>query len=192
MAAPQRPPAVVLVGFMGAGKSAVGRELADRLDLPFLDSDDVIAAAEGPVDQIFETRGERGFRALESQTVLREVKALEDSPKVLALGGGAVLADAVRDALRLLAHVVWLTAPARELWRRVTADGDAVRPLARDREAFDALLAARAALYGEVATLTVDTAERDPAEVASYIVRLLGEVAAGDRRDVRGAREGAA
>ena len=152
----------------------------------------MIAAAEGPVDQIFATRGERSFRALESQTVLREVKALEDSPKVLALGGGAVLADAVRDALRVLAHVVWLTAPARELWRRVTADGHAVRPLARDREAFAALLAAREPLYGEVATLTVDTAERDPAEVASHIVRLLGEVASDDRRDVRGAREGAA
>ena len=108
MAAPQRPPAVVLVGFMGAGKSAVGRELAAGLGLPFLDTDEVIAAAEGPVDEIFTTRGERGFRALESETVLRELNALADSPKVLALGGGAVLADAVRDLLRRLGHVVWL------------------------------------------------------------------------------------
>ena len=124
--------------------------------------------------------------------MLRELSALADSPKVLALGGGAVLADAVRDVLRRLAHVVWLTAPARELWRRVTADGDAVRPLARDREAFAALLADREPLYREVAKLTVDTAERDAAEAASHIIRLLGEVAPEGHEGVRGAREGAA
>ncbi len=180
MAAPPRPPAVVLVGFMGAGKSAVGRELAARLRLPFLDSDELIAAAEGPIDEIFATRGEPAFRALETRTVLGEIEALEDAPKVLALGGGAVLADEVREALRPLAHVVLLTAPVAELWRRVTGDGDAARPLARDRGAFEALLAAREPLYREVATLTVETARRDPGEVASRIVRLLGEEAAAE------------
>ena len=74
----------------------------------------------------------------------------------------------------------------------MTADGDAVRPLARDREAFAALLADREPLYREVARLTVDTAERDPAEAASHIIRLLGGVVPEDHQDVRGAREGAA
>lgn len=192
MAALQRPPAVVLVGFMGAGKSAVGRELAAKLSLPFLDTDEVIAAAAGSIDEIFAARGERGFRALEAETVLHELVALEDAPKVVALGGGAVLADEVRVALRRLAHVVWLKAPADELWLRVTADGGAVRPLARDEQAFRALLASREPLYGEVATLAVDTAGQDPAGVASIVVASLAGEAAGAEAAAGAQREGAA
>ena len=77
--------------------------------------------------------------------MVRELGALSKEPKVLALGGGAVLAGDVRDALRLVEHVVWLTAPAGELWRRVSADEGDERPLARDEQAFAALLAAREA-----------------------------------------------
>ena len=73
---PQQPPAVALVGFMGAGKTAVGRELAARLGLPFLDTDAAIVAAAGPIPGIFEARGESGFRALESEVVVRELEAL--------------------------------------------------------------------------------------------------------------------
>lgn len=191
MGAPPRPPGVVLVGFMGSGKSAVGRELAARLDLPFVDTDELIVAAAGPIERIFAARGEGGFRALEAETVLREVKGLGDSPKVLALGGGAVLAEEVRAALRRLGRVVWLAAPADVLWGRVNDAGGPARPLAQDREAFGALLAAREPLYREVATLTVQAIEGDPAGVASRIVRLLGGDA-GDDPIGPGPREGAA
>ena len=177
MARAPHPPAVVLVGFMGAGKSAVGRELAARLGVPFLDTDEAIVAVAGPIPGIFASRGESGFRALEAEVVVRELGALSREPKVLALGGGAVLTGDVRDALRLVEHVVWLTAPAGELWRRVSADEGDERPLARDEQAFAALLAAREALYREVATLVVDTSDRDAAQIASELVAALSDSA---------------
>jgi shikimate kinase len=178
VAAPQHPQGVVLVGFMGAGKSAVGRELAGRLGLEYLDTDVVIAATAGPIPAIFASGGERGFRTVEAETVLREVAALRDFPKVLALGGGAVLTDDVRAALRPLTWVVWLTAPADELWRRVTTDAGAERPLARDEAAFRTLLAGREPLYRDVATLTVDTTRRSPGEVAEGLAAKMRDEAA--------------
>jgi shikimate kinase len=160
---------------MGAGKTAVGRPLAARLGLPFLDTDEAIARSAGPIPAIFSSRGEAGFRALEAELVTREIRALEQKPKVLALGGGAVLSDEVRDALRRVPAVVWLTAPAAELWRRVGADRDAERPLARDQAAFSALLDSREALYREVATLTSDTSGRDAAQVVADLVERLAD-----------------
>jgi shikimate kinase len=105
-----------------------------------------------------------------------------------------VLAGEVRDALRLVAHVVWLTAPADELWRRVSADEGQERPLARDVRVFTESLAAREALYREVATLVVDTSDRDAAGVASAIVAALSSAAAGGApaRGARTTEEGAA
>jgi shikimate kinase len=179
VAAPPASPAVVLVGFMGAGKSAVGRELARRLGLPYLDTDVVITAEAGPVPAIFAERGEDGFRALEADIVVREIEALAAVPKVLALGGGAVLSERVRAALARQERVVWLTAPAEELWRRVARDSGASRPLARDEDAFCALLAAREPLYAEVATVQVATEGSDPAAVAARVSRMLSEAAEG-------------
>jgi shikimate kinase len=186
--------AVVLVGFMGAGKSAVGRELATLLRVPFRDTDEAIAAAEGRIPEIFAVRGKAGFRALEAAVVVRELAALRTEPKVLALGGGAVLDVGVRGALRHVEHVVWLTAPAGELWRRVGVDEDQERPLARDEQAFTALLAAREALYGEVATLVVDTSGRDAARIAAELVAALNEpgAAGSPARSTSASGEGAA
>jgi shikimate kinase len=177
----QHPPAVVLVGFMGAGKSAVGARLATLLELPFLDSDAVIVATAGPIPQLFARLGERGFREIEADVVTGEIRALASVPKVLALGGGAVLSDDVRGALRHVRQVVWLTAPSAELWRRVAVDGADERPLAQDEGAFRALLARREPLYRQVATLTVETTGRAPGEIAGYLAsRVTSEGAAGD------------
>ena len=173
MAGAPHPPGVVLVGFMGAGKSAVGRQLAALIGVPFLDTDAAIVAVAGPIPEIFATRGESGFRALEAEIVVRELDALSREPKVLALGGGAVLAKSVRDALRRLEHVVWLTAPAAVLWRRASADDGDERPLARDEDAYAALLATREALYREVATLSVHTSGRDVAGIAAELAAAL-------------------
>jgi shikimate kinase len=186
---PQQPPAVVLVGFMGAGKTAVGRALAAALRLPFVDTDAAIVKASGPIPDIFEARGESGFRALEAEVVVRELEALAYTPRVLALGGGAVLSRDVRRALARAPQVVWLTAPPDVLWGRVAMEGS--RPLATDKHSFVALLSAREPLYREVATVVVDTAGSTPAAVAEAVVQALAAVpASGVRRSVHG--EGAA
>lgn len=167
------PPAVALVGFMGAGKSAVGRELAAALGSAFVDTDESIVAQAGAIEEIFAQRGEAAFRALEAEVVTAAVADARERPCVLALGGGAVLSVVVREALGRLPHVVWLTAPPEVLWRRAQAEGQSVRPLAADEGAFRALLATRESLYAQVATEVVDTATRPAAAVAAEIAGRL-------------------
>jgi shikimate kinase len=174
-----RPQAVALVGFMGAGKSAVGRELAAALGIPFVDTDDLIVAEAGPIGAIFGERGEAGFRALEEDIVTAAVAAAADRPCVLALGGGAVLSEAVREALKTLPHVLWLAAPSEELWGRVAGEEPRARPLAADEPAFKQLLAGRESLYRAVATEVVETTGRTPAAIAAAVAAGLAGVAAG-------------
>jgi len=176
----REPAAVALVGFMGAGKSAVGRELAATLGLPFVDTDDLIVAQAGPIDRIFRTRGESAFRALEAELVTAALADALDRPCVLALGGGAVLSPEVREALTRLPHVVWLVAPPEVLWARATGPGQAARPLAGDEAAFRRLLAAREPLYRAVATRVVPVADREPGTIAAGLAAALDEAAAGD------------
>ena len=168
-------PAVALVGFMGAGKSAVGRELAAALRCPFVDTDERIAAQAGSIEEVFAQRGEAAFRALEAEVVTAAVEEALERPLVLALGGGAVLSGAVRAALGRLPLVVWLTAPPEVLWRRARSQGQAVRPLAADEAAFRALLATREPLYRQVATLAVDVAAKPVAALAAEIAGRLRE-----------------
>jgi shikimate kinase len=173
-----RQQAVALVGFMGAGKSAVGRELAAALGIPFVDTDELIVSRAGPIATIFAERGEAGFRALEADVVTTAVSAAADSPCVLALGGGAVLSEAAREALKSLPHVVWLAAPSEELWARVAGEGPRVRPLAVDEPSFRQLLAAREPLYRTVATEVVETTGRSPAAIAAAVAAGLAGAAA--------------
>lgn len=174
----RKPAAVALVGFMGAGKSAVGRELAATLGLPFVDSDDLIVARAGPIDEIFRTRGESAFRALEAGLVTTALADAVRRPCVLALGGGAVLSPEVREALTRLPHVVWLVAPPEVLWARATGPGQAARPLAGDEAAFRRLLTAREPLYRAVATRVVPVAGREPATIAAGLAAALTGTAA--------------
>jgi shikimate kinase len=172
-----RTASVVLVGFMGAGKSAVGRELAEALGVPFVDTDDLVVAKAGPIAAIFADRGEAGFRALEAGVVTAALAAAFEEARVLALGGGAVLSEAVRRTLSTLPHVVWLKAPPEELWARIAREGLGSRPLAADERTFRALLAAREPLYREVATEVVETAGRSACDVAADLAS--GPVAGG-------------
>lgn len=174
----REPAAVALVGFMGAGKSAVGRELAATLGLPFVDTDDLIAARAGPIDEIFRTRGESAFRALEAELVTAALADAVRRPCVLALGGGAVTSPEVREALTRLPYVVWLVAPPEVLWARATGPGQAARPLAGDEAAFRRLLADREPLYRAVATRVVPVADREPAAVAAGLAAALTGAAA--------------
>ena len=149
-------PAAVLVGFMATGKSAVGRAVAARLGLPFVDTDLVIEAGHGPIPAIFARGGEQLFRELESDVVLNVLSASGAGGRPLvALGGGAVTIPAVRTALAGAPLVLWLHAPADVLWERARRAPQGTRPLAEDEAAFRALLAEREALYREVAGLAV-------------------------------------
>ena len=162
--------ALALVGFMGSGKSAVGRVAAKRLGIPFVDTDTLVEAHHGPISEIFATHGEQAFRRLEAEEVCAAVARAMASPCVLALGGGAVLSGDVREALRRLPHVVWLTAPADALWERVQRGAAGVRPLAADEARFRRLLQEREALYASVATDQVaNDGRRTPSQVAEEV-----------------------
>ena len=165
---------VVLVGFMGAGKSTVGRALASRCGLPFVDCDAVIEREWGAIEAIFAREGEPAFRELEQEVVVRVLDEALSSPAVVALGGGAVASDAVRERLAAFAHVVWLDVPLEESWRRAGAGESAARPLARDREAFARLFGQRRPLYEEVASVRVAAGEDGAGTVVEEVLRLTG------------------
>jgi shikimate kinase len=120
---------VVLVGMMGAGKTTIGRRIAQYLSLPFVDSDEEIAkAAQLSIPEIFEKYGEEYFRDGERRVILR---LLEGEPKIIATGGGAFMNSQTREAIRAQAISVWLKAELPLLMRRVKKRGNRVpvRPL---------------------------------------------------------------
>jgi shikimate kinase/3-dehydroquinate synthase len=132
---------------MGAGKTTLGAQVAERLGRRFVDVDRELERTSGlTVFELFEQRGEAEFRALESQTTVSVLR--NERPAVLALGGGAVETDEIRQALRRNALTVHVAVDAAEAWARV-ADSD--RPLARDEASFLALHARRQPLYAEAA-----------------------------------------
>ncbi len=159
---------VYLVGMPGAGKSVVGKELAGMLGVPFIDLDDLIEREAGKtVAQIFAQDGEAAFRALEAQTL---VKASTNDPAVVACGGGVVLEQANRIALRNTGVAVYLDVPLQQLEGRVRPAAD--RPLVRETGDLEKLLAARGPLYREFAAHVVD-GSGTPGQVAEAIVEEL-------------------
>jgi shikimate kinase len=163
-------PVIVLVGVMGAGKTTVGGRVAAALGVPFRDTDDDIVATAGkPISDIFVDDGEDHFRALERAAV---AAALADFDGVLALGGGAIMADETRALLK--AHrVVYLEVGLAEAVRRVGLG--AGRPLLaiNPRATLKHLLDLRRPLYDEVATITVHTDGRTPDEIAAEVLKKL-------------------
>jgi shikimate kinase len=134
---------IALVGLMGAGKTTIGRRLAERLKLPFRDADAEIEIAAGrTVSEIFENLGETEFRAGEQRVIAR---LLGDPPHVLATGGGAYLSADTRALLRERAVTVWLKADLEVLARRVSRRD--TRPLLRGRNPLEVLRAQAEARY---------------------------------------------
>lgn len=137
---------VVLVGMMGAGKTAVGRALAQRLGVEMRDSDaEIVASAQLSIAEIFERWGEPFFREKESAVIAR---LLEGPPCILSTGGGAWMAEANRRLLTARAAVLWLEADLDLLWSRVRHKN--TRPLlktANPRATLAELLAVRAPVY---------------------------------------------
>ena len=172
---------IVLVGFMGAGKTTVGRLLAARLGLAFADSDLVIEQRRGrSIAEIFARDGEAAFRAAEHE-VLAELMRGPDA--VLAAGGGAVEHRASRRLLRA-ARVIYLQVSYDEAMRRV--GGDAGRPLLRRPDLAD-IYRQRVPVYQSVATLTVATAGRPAEAVCQEVIsRLAREPGLPPRRPARG------
>lgn len=163
---------VVLTGFMGTGKSTVGRLLAGRTGRAFVDTDAIIEDRHGPIPEIFATQGEAAFRQMERE-VAAELAALDG----LVIGtGGRLLLDPVNaEVLGRTGRVFCLTASVDTILQRVAPDGDAAgRPLlagADVRERITALLVDRAPGYA--AFEQVDTDGRTPAEVVDEVVRRL-------------------
>ena len=109
---------LVLVGLMGAGKSVIGKLLAQYTGLPFVDTDDeIVAAAQMPITEIFAQYGEPEFRALESRVVKR---VLQDGPQIVSTGGGAFMNDETRENILHSALSLWLNADYDVLWARVS------------------------------------------------------------------------
>ena len=149
---------LVLVGFMGAGKTTAARAIAEVLGVEAVDADEVLEARLGmPIARFFEERGEDAFRA-EEEAVVLEMLA-RDGPGALALGGGSVTSAAVRDALADH-RVLWLDVDVESAWARAAGQD---RPLARDRDRFAALHAERLPLYEEVADGLIAAAAVDRA-----------------------------
>lgn len=169
---------IFLVGPMGSGKTAVGRRLASRLGLEFVDSDAEIEQDTGvDIRYIFEREGEAGFRSREVETI----DALTQRPRMLvATGGGAVLDPRTRERLRSRGCVVYLRTSVNQQLARTRRGSQ--RPLLDSpdpRGTLERLMEHRSPLYEEVADLVVDTDGRKVAAVVDEIVRRLDEAARG-------------
>ncbi|MFN8222459.1 MAG: bifunctional shikimate kinase/3-dehydroquinate synthase [Gaiellales bacterium] len=174
---------LALAGFMGSGKSTIGRRLAERLARPFIDLDEVIEARAGAaIAELFAREGEAAFRRLEEAAAQDMLGRGE--PAVIALGGGAILSEATRAALARSAFTVLLDIDPEAAWERVVAAGGS-RPLAQDAAAFRALHRDRQPLYESVADARAHDVDSAILAAAGVHVELgaidvLGELIPGD------------
>ena len=156
---------VVLVGMMGAGKSSVGRRLAARLGLPFVDADTEIEAAAGmTIAEIFAAHGEPYFRAGEARVIAR---LLDHGPQVLATGGGAIMDQRTRDLIHIKGVSVWLKADIDVLLKRTKRRGE--RPLV---DKMKELLPLREPVYA-LADITVQSRDEPHETIVDEIVAAL-------------------
>lgn len=162
---------VILVGFMGSGKSSIGRELSQKLGYPLIDTDALIVERAGkPIRKIFEEDGEPAFRDLESE-ILSALASNRPERRIIATGGGIVTRPENRGTLRSLGYVVWLVVSPAEILRRTSRSGE--RPLLNNddpEETIGTLLAERQALYRETAHLNVETDGLTLTEITAGIV----------------------
>jgi len=165
------PKNIVLIGFMGCGKSTVGRELHQKLGYPLVDMDQVIEQRAGkPITAIFAQNGEGAFREMETK-LLEELNAPNPLRRIISTGGGVVGSAGNRALLRRLGYVVWLDAPMAVILDRTARNRerpllDTEDPVAR----IHALMEVRRPLYQEVSHLKVDTAGLDSGELATGIL----------------------
>jgi shikimate kinase len=172
---------LVLVGLMGAGKTSVGRRLAEKLGLAFVDADHEIEAAAGKsIPEIFADHGEDYFRDGERKVIAR---LLENGPQVLATGGGAFMNEATRNLVRAHAVSVWLKADLPLLMKRVAKRQN--RPLLKSGDPEDVmrrLMALRYPVYAE-ADVTVESRDVQHAQMVGDVIRALARWQGWERFD---------
>jgi shikimate kinase len=168
----QSGPVVVLIGSPGAGKSTVGRRVAQRLGVEFADSDALIEQEAGmSVADLFVTEGEGAFRQREVDTI---AAALRDHTGVLSLGGGSVMRAETRELL-VGRRIVWLKVSLSDAAARVGLNTARPLLLGNVRATLGALLAERSPVYEDVATDVVDTSGSSLREVVDAVVAVLGQ-----------------
>ena len=166
-------PRAIIVGAPGAGKTSVGRRVAERLGVEFRDSDAAIEKRAGkPVSDIFLSDGETEFRRLEREVI---AESLKDADGVLSVGGGAVLDPDTREAF---SHhtVVWLEVDLGNATKRVGMNSARPLLMGNVRGTMTTMLNERTPLYEEVATVTVDTSGRPLKDVVDDVVAELKRV----------------
>jgi shikimate kinase len=167
----KRTPGIYLVGFMGSGKSTLGKLLAEEIGWTFADSDDLIEQATGlSIPALFESKGEDEFRNLEHQALRKLVDQIERGrPHVVALGGGAFVSARNVQLLQNNGVSIWLDCPVELLERRVARHTH--RPLAKDPARFRQLFEERRAAYSR-ADYRIDIAEIDAQRNLTAILQL--------------------
>ncbi len=162
---------ILLIGFMGSGKSTIGRKLAKLLEYSFVDTDSAIEEDQGcSVDEIFKYGGEECFRKMETR-LLQKLKNVENS--VIATGGGIVLSEQNQRLLQEIGQRVYLNVPQEELQQRLKNDRN--RPLLKKKDpetVVEKMMKERVLLY-EQAEYIVDTGQRSPQKIASEIINKL-------------------
>lgn len=165
---------IALIGARGCGKTTVGHVLARLLGGECVDTDEWVANRTGlSIVEVFAKEGEAGFRRRESEAIREVVQA---PPAVISVGGGAVLDQQSVHALRAVATMIWLTAPADVLWQRISTDPAAQhsRPPLTDQSGVEEvrrLLAERSPLYQRASDFQIETVDREPMEIAEEIIR---------------------
>jgi shikimate kinase len=164
-------PNVILTGFMGTGKTTVGRLVALHLGFEFVDTDELIESEHGPIPELFADQGEAAFRAIEREVATELASRCN---LVVATGGGMMVDEQNVAALAATGTVVCLTADVDTIVDRALSPGGPVRPLLAGvdpRTRVDELLVARAHAYGRFAQ--IDTTDMTPAEVADAVIDLI-------------------
>ena len=164
-------PAIYLAGFMGSGKSSVGRALAGELGWSFYDLDEEVERRAGQnIPAIFAEKGESVFRALETEALAQRVaQARTGRPQVVALGGGTFTNDHNIKLASDNGVTIWLDTPIEVIEQRIATETH--RPLAHDREQFRALFVARQTAYCR-ADYRIETGARNPGEVVAQVLAL--------------------
>lgn len=177
MADAARGSGVVLIGYRGAGKSTVGRLLAERLNMPFVDTDKLVVRDVGrSIVEIFEQEGEAGFRRYESEAI---ADLLGKRASVVSVGGGAITVEANMTVLRRLGTIVWLTAPPEVLYGRIAEDASTrgARPALTSLVGLDEVkqvLADREPIYRKWADVEISTDEMAIEAVVERIASRVG------------------
>lgn len=188
-APPKVEKTIVLIGMMGAGKTCIGRKLAERLGLPFVDADQEIAAAAGcSIPDIFALHGEAAFRDGEARVIAR---LLDDPVQVLATGGGAFMNEKTRAKIRERAISIWLRADIELLMRRVGRRNN--RPLLQKgdpRAVLEKLMAEREPVYA-TADIIVDSMDGPRDAMVNKVIEALDEYLGRSEREAAQLRSAA-